>query len=191
MENSSVTKRDREFLILEFNALREEILALKHRVIKEFTIGLTGIPIIIGASLTFQVHLLLILSPVITVAGALMLLYEQQSIMRAGCYIREMIEPKLRDCSDIGWERFLEDKRDHRAAERHFRMSTILTFTLYYLGGTVIAFFTMEKEYGEVYAMGVAFIYASGFLFYVYFVWKNMTIHAIMLKSSKAGKLQL
>lgn len=133
-----------EFKLTQYSALRNEILELKQRVIHILTIGLTSIPVIIGSSKEYEWTFALVASPVITVLFVFMLIFEQLSLMRAGCYIKDCIEePIFRTIKnhDYGWETWLElDVSERRKGERFFLCSALITFCLYYLGGTYLAY---------------------------------------------------
>lgn len=177
---TTITNNDREYLRLEYQSLRQEILALKERVIREFALGLTGVPIIMGAGFTSHYYLLLLMSPIIVVAGYLMLLFEQNSIMRAGTYIGVMIEDNLLDHPDLGWEDWLETG-NNRQAEAFFHYSAATAFIIYYIVGALLAHHSSTQP--ELFQSFpwlpevVKYFYGSVFLFAVAFVVKNFKTH--------------
>jgi len=191
-----VTESDKNFLRLEYQCLRDEIIGLKSRVIKEFSIGLTAIPVILGAGYSADIIILLILSPVIVVAGFLMLVFEQNSIMRAGAYIGSVIEPCLLDDDTLGWEYWLETgqntkskkrRNDKRRAERYFHTAALIAFMLYYIVGTYLAFISVpELKLKDPYMVGqyvwgayvLLCVYLIIFFFAFRFIHKNLVTNS-------------
>lgn len=178
-----MSKNDREFLILEYKALRNEILDLKKRVIQIQSIGITGIPILVAAGNSYNIHFLIYVSPLLTIVIAAMLMFEQNSIMRAGYYIRKVIEPKLKDNKDLGWERFLKNKK-HRLAEKSFRVSVILVYSLYWIGGTILAHAESIKNDNVLFATIITSISIGAYCFGIYYYIRHFHINSY-LKSDK------
>ena len=173
---------DNDFLRLEYPSIRQEILELKERVIKEFAIGLTGIPILLGTGFSSRYLILLLLSPIIVVAGYLMLLFEQNSIMRAGTYIGLIIEDNLLYKKSLGWEYWLEVKKEHRRAEWFFHLSAAIAFILYYVIGGCLAFWAAGQqeiplEVRNFLPVVVGFFYGCVFGFAAYFIITNFKTH--------------
>ena len=81
----AIVKSD-DFMLAQYNALREEILAIKTRIIKLQLSGITVIPLIIGAGQ--KIPVVMLAAPLITIAFIFMVIFEQNSLMRAGTYIR-------------------------------------------------------------------------------------------------------
>jgi hypothetical protein len=110
---------------------------------------------------------------VITVVFTLILLYEQSAIMRVGRYIRLDLEPVLMHQPYTGWETWLEKYSPNRRAESFFALSAYLAFSLYYLGGSYLAFLAARRDYGDNIAILLTAIYAGGFLLALYFIINN------------------
>jgi len=174
MSDQTEIDKDKQFLIKQFEAIREEILALKERVIRIQTISISGIPLMIAAGEKYNLDFVIIVSPLITAVVVLMLCFEQNSIMRAGRYIRKYIEPNLKSGNIIAWEEFLEipDERN-RNAEKYFLSSVILTLALYYVVGAILAYVRIAKYYDNNIALLSAIFYGSIFPFYIFFVLKT------------------
>ncbi|MCW5200246.1 hypothetical protein VU07_00275 [Desulfobulbus sp. F4] len=172
--NQVQVDKNREFLILQFHALRDEILALKERVIRMQTVAISGIPLIIAAGDKLELDIVIMASPIITVIFVLMLSFEENSIMRAGRYIRKHIEPELKSSDIIGWEGFLQKPGEqNRFAEKIFLSSVIIAFAFYYIGGAVLAYVKVKasKDYGQ-YATLLGMFYGVLFPFFIFFVIK-------------------
>jgi hypothetical protein len=193
-------EKQKDFLVLQFQTIRAEILALKERVIRVQTVSISGIPLLIAAGENLQLDFVVIVSPIITAVAVLMLSFEQNSIMRAGRYIRLYIEPALLSINieqnqseqnqkqseqnnPIGWESFLEKHGEkNRDAEKYFLGSVIIASSLYYLGGTWLAFMKIQKNYGNKIAMIFAAGYICFFPFFLYFVVQNFKMSTLHYK---------
>lgn len=202
--DNQLNDRQKEFLILQYQAIRSEILALKERVIRVQTISISGIPLLVAAGENLKLDFVVIVSPIITAVVVLMISFEQNSIMRAGKYIRENIEPFLmsqqpekakiigwqqpeKTKMPIGWEDFLEQHgQKNRDAEKHFLNSVILAFSLYYLGGSILAFNKIQSydfsisisgyNMAIIVALIVLVLYLVLFPFFVFFVRSSFKI---------------
>jgi hypothetical protein len=163
---------------LQFHALRDEILALKERVIRMQTVAISGIPLIVAAGYRLELYIIIIAAPIITIIAVLMLLFEQNSIMRAGQYIREYIEPNLKS-NIIGWEVFLESFAGiNRRAEKYFLSSVVIALVLYYLAGSIFACYEIIKhvnlgQYRYCISLVLFIFYGLLFPFCIRFVVKN------------------
>lgn len=177
--NNSITNNDREFLIMEYNALRNEILDLKKRVIQIQTVGITGIPVLVATGDSLNILFLIYVSPLLTIVIAAMLMFEQNSIMRAGYYIRKVIEPKLRDNTELGWEHFLKNKKQ-RLAEKSFRVSVILVYSLYWFGGTFLALEESLRNDHILFANIYTSISFGTYCFGIYYYWKHFRINSYL-----------
>jgi len=172
--SDSVSK---EFLFLQFKALRDEIVGKTERVVRIQLTGVTAIPLVIGAGEKYNILIVLAASPIVTIVFSLILLYEQNGIMRAGRYIRTHLEPILFPKQTIGWEEWLEDIAANRRAERFFALSAYIAFSLYYLGGSCLAFLAVRASFGQEVAVVLTAIYAGGFLLALYVVITNFAVN--------------
>jgi len=93
--------------------------------------------------------------------------------MRAGKYIRLLLEPSLVAQQVMGWEEWLERYPSNRRAEKFFALSAYIAFSLYYLGGSYLAFLAVKASYGRELAVVLAAIYVGGFLLALYVVVTN------------------
>lgn len=185
MNGTSQLMEGIDFLIHEYYALRSEILGTKERVMRIHITGLAGIPLFVAAGEKLDLHLLILVSPVVTAIFTLVLMFEQNSLMRAGRYIRVHIEKPLknklsgdvRQLELIGWEHFLElPDEKNRQAELYFSASAVGAFSLYYIGGTLLAYLYAKNNYPHPLATAIALIYGSAFLFCVYYGWNNFKV---------------
>lgn len=171
--NTKPSDEEREFLILQYNTLRQEIQAGKASIIRLLSLGISGIPVLVGAGEKYNLDLLIYASPIITIVFILMLLHQQNGIMIPGRYIRLYIEPKLFTGANIGWERFLEMEIYNRRAEQLFSYAVRTTFVIYYLGGTFFAFLRLKAEFGDTASIFVTSAYLGLFAVAFYFVYQN------------------
>jgi uncharacterized membrane protein len=133
-----------EFLKQQFSTIREEIKAIKSRLFWTVAMGLFGVPIItFMAEYTGKFVSLLI--PYLVLVIILMFLAEQSALMRAGRYIRQVIEPNV-DTS-LGWEAWLESRSDLRLMDRHFVACFIIVFFVYYFMTIGVA---MQKLWADM-----------------------------------------
>ena len=125
-----------QFLHEQFVALRREIHARQTRMFWIVVIGLLGVPLLtLLASDTGQ--LVWILLPYIVLVLIIAFLAEQNTMMRAGRYIREQIEP---NCGvDMGWETWLESRPEFRLIEKHFFACFLIAFFAYYFASIALA----------------------------------------------------
>lgn len=161
------------FLLVQFKALRDEIVGKIERVVRIQLIGVTAIPIVIGTGEKYGISSVLAAAPLITVVFALILLYEQAAIMRIGRYIRLHLEPFLVPPDRTGWEEWLEKHPMNRRAENFFAFAAYIAFSIYYLGASYLAFLTFRRDYGRDIAMLLAAVYTGGFILALFLVITN------------------
>ncbi len=153
---SGLSSGERDFLLAQYKALRQEILILKERRVKMLTLSLTGIPVLIAMAEKFDLLTLSLLCPVLSIAYGFMFLSEHNGAMRVGHYIRVHLEPALKTCKGMGWEEYLETKAADRGPERYHMYSVASILALYYLAGSVMATLQVTTIYGPLAANGVA-----------------------------------
>lgn len=170
MTSSIVSQRN--FAELQFTALRSEILSIRERIIKLESIGITGIPLVLGVGDMYDITAVLMVGPVITLVFAFMLVFEQGSLMRAGEYIKNVLEPILtNDGNDFrGWESWLQDKPRRRRAESFIAWSVRLLFALYFVMGTYLAYGAVLNSFSQLIANCGLAMYCGVFSFAMYLV---------------------
>ena len=171
-----------QFIELQFNALRDEILSLKARVSRILIAAMSGIPIIIATGDKLKLELLIITAPIITAVAMFLILSEHNGIMRAGRYIREHLEPKMKQQIVLGWEEYLESEEINRCCERYLLISVVTIFSVYYVGSSLLAYLSVQSKYGAQYANILLLIYLSGTFFFVYFIIRNFQIRSSLKK---------
>ena len=93
------------FLELQYSTLRKEIETAKSNMFKLVVGGAAVIPAAQSLANTYSIGAITLALPLIVVVLVLLFLTENHSIMRAGTYILEQIEPKAEGV--IGWETWL------------------------------------------------------------------------------------
>ena len=156
-----------DFMVLEYNALRQEILDIRKRIVTMLGMGLMGIPILGTAAFKLELLPVVMANPYITVAFIFMLLFEQKSLMRAGRYIHQHLEPFLTEGRTVGWERFLEMDSKNRRPEELFSFAALLMFSIYYIVGAAKSCLLLTTKLTNPlpFIIVVSIIYTFSFLF--------------------------
>ena len=126
----------KHFAAEEFKSLREEIRSRQMRAFWTVVIGLLGVPALTYLAGDANMQLWLAL-PFFVLVIIVLFLSEQNAMMRAGRYIREVIETHTGFTP--GWEAWLETGREHRVMEKHFVAGFISVFFLYYFVSIAMA----------------------------------------------------
>ena len=140
-------------------------------------LGVTGIPIVIGAGQTYDLATVLMASLLITLVFTFILLFEQNSLMRAGKFIKEQLEAILLSRKPLrGWEHWLQADESRRKAESFFEWSAYMAFVLYFLLGTYLAYPEINQRFGAKIANAALGVYSGGLLLALYLVVTNLPI---------------
>ncbi len=164
------------FAEIEYKELRNEILGIKERIIKLQLIGVSGIPLIIGAGEKYDITAVLMVSPLITLIFAFTLIFEQGSLMRVGEYIKDVIEPELAGNNILGWEAWLQSKKKRRRAEVFFAWSVHIAFAVYFALGTWLSFGAINTKLGQIVAYSGLGFYCGGFCLALYLIIANFQV---------------
>lgn len=153
-----------EFLKSHFQTLREEIKAIKTRSFWIVAMGLFGVPVLTYMAQGASKYVSLLV-PYLVLVIIIMFLAEQNALMRAGRYIREMVEPQIPQT--VGWEAWLESRRDLRMMDRHLLACFTLVFFLYYFMSIGNAMQTLlpdveHTEAGWYWLIGASVTYGIG-----------------------------
>ncbi|CAK8712479.1 MAG: hypothetical protein CDV28_101121 [Candidatus Electronema aureum] len=168
-------EKQEEFISLQYQALRNEILGIKERLIKVQLGGITAIPFIIGSGLQYKLWPVLLVSPVITLVFAFMVIFEQTSLMRAGAYLKQKTENVLVPIGFMGWEEWLERSPKGRLAENFFAWSVHIVFSVYFFLGLSFVYEAAKNlNFPVVIALGLVAFYTGGFSWALYVVIKYL-----------------
>jgi hypothetical protein len=150
-----------DFLRLEYEALRAEILATQRRNHQTLAFGILGVPAVNYLADKFDLPVLRLTLPLMVIVIALMYVADNHSIIRCGAYIREHIEKHVPDI--VGWENWLESGRDRgtRSTERYLSIGFYLLFGVYFFGAVLLAWSYAERAYGANAAYATAGLYGG------------------------------
>lgn len=139
----------KEFLMVQYEALRQEILATQRRNLQTLGFGALSIPAAGFLAETKNVPALWLTVPVLILGIALLYLADNHGIIRCGAYIKEHIEKPLREEGIIGWETWLEEGHGKRSTERYTTWCFYLFFILYFVASVLMAWSYMEPGPSE------------------------------------------
>ena len=133
-----------EFMKSQYLTLREEIRESKARVFRLVVIATILMPAAGLVGYTHGAYFTTAAIPFLVLVLMAAYVGEQNSIIRAGRYVREHIEPTVEGVT--GWERWLESNKRFREADRVFFSVFIVVFFLFYIAATWIAIETLLKQ---------------------------------------------
>jgi len=159
-----------EFMRQQYLTLRDEIRNAKARIFWLIVIGTLLIPAAAFAASAFDSTLASGAIPFVVLVLMITFIAEQNSIIRAGRYLREHVEPHIEGV--IGWERWLESNRKLRSVDRIFFGAFILIFFIFYGVGTRAALESLMVAAPGVEDMSYHWItlggYVAGGIFFLY-----------------------
>lgn len=126
-----------EFLKQQFLTLREEIRDSKARIFQLLLVGTILVPLLIFAADQFKSNFASVVIPFVVLVIMVAFVIEQHTIIRAGRYLKEHVEPHVQGA--LGWEHWLESNRRLREMDRIFFGSLILVFLVFYAASTAAA----------------------------------------------------
>lgn len=149
------------FLELQYATLRKEIEASKANMFKLVVGGAAVIPAAQSLANTYSIGAITLALPLIVVVLVLLFLAENHSMMRAGTYILEQIEPNIEGV--MGWETWLNSAKSN-AGKRTVDKLLIFAFSVlaacYFMVSVVLAVRHALQEFGQQgqYMIGSAYI---------------------------------
>lgn len=138
-----------DFLKQQFVTLREEIKEGKARIFRLLILGALLIPAAGFVAHEYGSTFAVSSMPFVILVLMLDFIVEQNSIVRAGRYLREHIEPHVKDVT--GWESWLETQRSHREVDRLFFGTYLLVFFIFYATASGAAIEVLVREYRDFY----------------------------------------
>jgi hypothetical protein len=190
MEGLAVKEEAHDFLLEQYKALREEILGVMERVVRIQLVGITGIPLVIAAGEKYDLGPVVMAGPIVTIIFSLLLLYEQNGAMRAGRYIRRHLEPRLSKKAYVCWEEWLEEDAENRKPEKFFAWAAYIAFSLYYGGGTYLAYRSLSAQYGDRVGLVLLLIYLCLFIVALYLVIRNLAVGTEWRSEKRRRKIE-
>ena len=149
------------FIELEYLTLRKEIETAKSNMFKLVVGGAAVIPAAQSFANTYSIGSITLALPLIVVVLVLLFLTENHSIMRAGTYILDQIEPNVEGAT--GWETWLNSAKGG-AGKRTVDKLLIFAFALlaasYFMVSVVLATRHALQEFGQQgqYLIGGAYL---------------------------------
>lgn len=126
-----------EFMKQQYLTLRDEIRSSKSRVFFILIIGTLFIPMAAFAAKEYGNTFASASVPFILLVLMIGFIMEQNSIVRAGRYLKEHVEPHIEGI--VTWENWLESNHKLRDADRYFFGSFLLVLMLFYAIGSGLA----------------------------------------------------
>lgn len=164
-----------EFLKQQFLTLREEIRDSKARIFRLLLVGTIIVPVLIFAASHYESPLTIASIPFVVLVVMVAFIIEQHTIIRAGRYIKEFVEPQVQ--AVLGWEQWLESNRRLREMDRIFFGSFLLIFMVFYAAATAAALNTLSEMAYNFYAYaGLGYALGAGwFLIVLLRHWSSFT----------------
>ena len=165
-----------EFLKQQYLTLRDEIRSSKSRAFFLTVLGTLLIPVIAYGAQASDLTFATASMPFIILVIMLAFLMEQNSIVRAGRYLKEHVEPHIDGV--MTWETWLESNHRLREMDKYFFGSSCLIFFLFYAIGSIAAVMSWaQSEWPEQYFYAAIAYGIGGFWFVVVFFrqWHSRT----------------
>jgi len=178
-----------EFHKMQYEALRQEILATQRRNLQTLGFGALSVPAVSYLADVHKIPALALTIPPLVLGIALFYLADNHGIIRCGEYIKEHIEKDLAPEGVMGWETWLEAGQEHgtRSTERYTTVCFYLLFLLYFVTAIFMAWSYMESvHYRFGVAVGIAAFYSAlgaGVGWYI--------VHSLRLGTTRYDNLKL
>lgn len=138
------------FLELEYLTLRKEIETAKSNLFKLVVGGAAVIPTAQSLANTYSIGAITLALPLIVVVLVLLFLTENHSMMRAGTYILEQIEPNVEGVT--GWETWLNSAHGgvgKRTVDKMLIFAFAVLAASYFMVSVVLAARHAHQEFGQ------------------------------------------
>lgn len=165
-----------QFLRCEYLTLREEIKEAKARIFKLAVLGIIGVPSVYAIASDRDFSILVVSLPPIICAVMFLYLSESLTVMRAGAYIKEEIEPNIKDENGnvfVGWEHWLEKTASgRRAVDKLVGCFFYALFGFYYGVTSFLALDLAKQRWRDFGYPLLIILYLSGAVIFLIFVLK-------------------
>jgi hypothetical protein len=153
-----------QFMTQQYLTLRDEIRSSKARIFMLLVLGTLFVPAAGFAAQEYSATYASASLPFIILVLMLGFLMEQNSIIRAGRYLKEHVEPHIEGV--VTWENWLESNHRLRDTDRYFFGSFLLVFVVFYAvaSGSAVISIAQQWPNQEWYA---AAAYGIGGLWFV------------------------
>jgi uncharacterized membrane protein YfcA len=149
-----------EFLKSQYLTLRDEIRESKSHI---FWLLITGMVLVMAAGYLAAEHPSAFANaaiPVLLLALMLTFISEQNNIARAGRYLREVVEPRIKDLTC--WEHWLESKQQLREVDHAFVIGFNVIFMVFFVITTSLTLWQLVLNGQEWYVWSVGAAYLLG-----------------------------
>jgi hypothetical protein len=170
-----------EFLKQQYISLREEVRETKDRIFKTLGFGLIVVPGTHALGDVFHLNTVVLALPILIVVVALIYLSENNALMRCGRYIKNHIEPQIKDV--LGWESWLEDKSTSssvkwktRNVDRNLSYAFFLLYFVYYFGAVFVAADFAAEKYGITWKYVCLIVYLLIGIWFIFYLLRNILI---------------
>jgi|CXWL01.1.fsa_nt_gi hypothetical protein len=153
-----------DYLKQQYLTLREEIRASKSRIFILMILGTLFIPAAGFAAREFSSTYASGSMPFIILVLMLDFIMEQNTIIRAGKYLKDHVEPHIDGI--VTWESWLENNRTARDTDKYFFGSFLLIFVLFYAIASGLAVESLCLQWPEQKWYAV-FAYSMGGLWFL------------------------
>ena len=157
-----------DFIKTQYLSLRDEIKDTKARMFKLVGYGIVVVPSAHFISEKFDLDVILIAIPLLVIVVSLYYVAEVSALMRCGRYIREVVEPEIKDF--MGWEEWLEhkDTGNTRCVDKYVSYCFIILFLIYYLGSVHLSVKFIMGKFGQGWGYSAVVIYGLIFICYLW-----------------------
>ncbi len=149
-----------EFMKQQYLTLRDEIRSSKSRVFFVLVLGTLLVPIMTFAAQAANSSYVSASLPFIMLVLMLAFVMVQDSIVRAGKYLREHVEPLIE--GHPTWETWLESNVRFREVDKYFFASFLIVFLVFYAAGASLGFESLLKDVRDHGGSGHEHWYALG-----------------------------
>lgn len=133
-----------EFMKQQYLTLRDEIRSSKARVFFILVIGTLFVPFVAFAAKAYASTFASASLPFIMLVLMIAFIMEQNSIVRAGKYLKEHVEPTLQ--GHPTWETWLEANAKMREVDKSFFASFLIVFLVFYAASAGLAFEALLEQ---------------------------------------------
>lgn len=143
------TAGSRDFALLEYESLRNEIATAKKNMFQLIVGGAAIIPAAQSIAVSYSIGPVTLALPLILLVLVLMFISENRAMMRAGQYILEKIEPKF--SYEGGWESWLNTSNgitETRSVDRILIFAFSVLSSFYFIVAVVLAWQYASEEFG-------------------------------------------
>lgn len=186
---SASVKDDRDLLLAEFGTLRTEIENSVDRRFKVMTAGAAVVPVVQYFGNKYDLGFVSLGLPLLVLIISLLFIAENNAIMRAGRYIREVIEPRLFQ-GGAGWETWLERPHnfDARIVDKMVIIGFYLIEALYYVVGVTVGLqYAVSLDVRPSVVVALALGYGVLFVVICYLAIKQPRIGTMLLEERQVA----